>query len=358
MAMRGMALALAAGAVAVGGNEAPLFELVRVPAEYARQSAPAPAPTPAARRHRPAPPAIYAPPPMIAPPPPVYVQAPPAPPRPAPWPVVPPPPPRPPLTPLRAKNPQSWITNDDYPAAALRAGESGTVGFRLDVDDTGRVTGCTITASSGSALLDATSCSLMKRRASFWPARDQKGPIPASYYNRLRWEIPEEPTVPVTSWASILRFTIGADGQLSSCSYQGYGAPEIEERSPCVEVSELPAATMRKLRGRSKGPVTMFVRFDHEIAGMAMPRVPAPGPKFRRIAAWQGRYGIDLYGARVDCQGDIDDHELPMPAVTCRSYTSYDRQEAPRQATVTISFLTDGDSAVAAALPLLGAAGD
>lgn len=95
--------------------------------------------------------------------------------------------------PLAARNPGSWVTNDDYPAAALRAEQAGTTSFRLDVDAGGRVTNCTVTGSSGSALLDNTACSLLKRRARFGPAEDSNGnKIPATYSNRFRWEIPKD----------------------------------------------------------------------------------------------------------------------------------------------------------------------
>lgn len=90
-------------------------------------------------------------------------------------------------------NPGTWVTNADYPAAAVQAKESGTTGFSLDIGTDGRVTNCTVTSSSGSALLDTTTCTLLTRRARFTPARDNKGnPAPDTFSSRFRWTLPEE----------------------------------------------------------------------------------------------------------------------------------------------------------------------
>jgi protein TonB len=125
--------------------------------------------------------------PIIPPAPPIIPPAPPAP---------PPPPPAAPAAPAKAlqpRNPGSWVTDDDYPAAALRSGDSGTTRFRLDVDAAGRVTNCTISGSSGSALLDNTACSLLRRRARFGPAEAAGGvKIPSSYSGRFTWKIPAD----------------------------------------------------------------------------------------------------------------------------------------------------------------------
>ncbi|MEZ0244358.1 MAG: energy transducer TonB [Sphingomonas sp.] len=87
--------------------------------------------------------------------------------------------------------PQTWLTNDDYPRAALRAGQQGVVSFRLDVGADGKVVTCTVTVSSGYQVLDDATCAIMKKRALFKPARDGKGvPIPFSWSSRFTWELP------------------------------------------------------------------------------------------------------------------------------------------------------------------------
>ncbi|HEX8625334.1 MAG TPA: energy transducer TonB [Allosphingosinicella sp.] len=111
-------------------------------------------------------------------------------------PVAPPPPPPPPMKKVRpARAPASLaslFSSADYPAAAVQAGEEGAVGFRLTVGRDGRVTACSVTASSGSASLDSTTCALITRRARFQPARDHKGePTEDSFNGRIVWRLPE-----------------------------------------------------------------------------------------------------------------------------------------------------------------------
>ncbi len=85
----------------------------------------------------------------------------------------------------------SVITADDYPAIALAAGEQGVVGFRATINTSGRVTSCEITSSSGFAVLDATTCRLVRVRARFNPVRDQNGTsIPDTYDGRVKWSLP------------------------------------------------------------------------------------------------------------------------------------------------------------------------
>jgi protein TonB len=87
----------------------------------------------------------------------------------------------------------SYVSNDDYPQAAIRAEEQGTTRFRLTVGTDGRVSNCEITGSSGSSSLDRTTCDLMRRRARFTPAKDQAGnPIGDTHSASIRWVLPEE----------------------------------------------------------------------------------------------------------------------------------------------------------------------
>ena len=90
-----------------------------------------------------------------------------------------------------------WLlSSDDYPAAALRAEEEGSVDFRLAVGKDGRVSACTVTGTSGSASLDSATCRLMKARSTFDPARDRRGrPVAGSFDGRITWRIDEPGTV-------------------------------------------------------------------------------------------------------------------------------------------------------------------
>lgn len=90
--------------------------------------------------------------------------------------------------------------NDDYPAAALRYDQEGTVAVMLNVGVDGRVTGCTVTSSSGSAALDSTTCRLLRNRARFEPARDARGrAIAGTSAATIRWALPAPAPSPATS---------------------------------------------------------------------------------------------------------------------------------------------------------------
>ena len=99
---------------------------------------------------------------------------------------MPAPPPRPHGAPLA-----SYISSADYPAEAIRRGEQGDVGVTIQVSPQGRVATCTVTRSSGSAILDATTCRLLTPRVRFIPARDAAGrPTTDIVVGRIRWMLP------------------------------------------------------------------------------------------------------------------------------------------------------------------------
>jgi len=97
-------------------------------------------------------------------------------------------------------NPGEWIPANSYPPAARASAEEGRVTFSLDVDETGRAAECKITVSSGSPLLDETTCNLMTANARFTPPRDKKNkPIASKWTSSVRWklETPPPATLPV-----------------------------------------------------------------------------------------------------------------------------------------------------------------
>nr|WP_086618753.1 energy transducer TonB [Erythrobacter tepidarius] len=150
-----------------------------------------------------------APPPPVAPPPPISIAPapppiqtqptipPPSPPAlriPPPAPAGPPPAPPPPsmARPARTKNERSWAARiqENYPARALREEIEGTVGVRVTVTPDGRATGCTVTSSSGSDILDSAACQGMERYARFEPALDDAGnPTNGSYSTRITYRL-------------------------------------------------------------------------------------------------------------------------------------------------------------------------
>ncbi|MEM7780335.1 MAG: energy transducer TonB [Pseudomonadota bacterium] len=132
------------------------------------------------------------PPPPVAPPPPINIA--PAPPPIQTQPTIPPPAPIaleiPPQAPVAApapppsqargattRNERRWAARiqENYPSRALRQGVEGTVGVRVTVTPDGRATGCSVTASSGSPVLDQAACRGMERYSRFNPALDDAG---------------------------------------------------------------------------------------------------------------------------------------------------------------------------------------
>ena len=89
-------------------------------------------------------------------------------------------------------NLQGVFSNDDYPPSALDNNEQGSVGVVLTVGSSGRVTGCSVSKSSGSRTLDSTTCRILSSRARFSPAQDANGnPMTSTYSQTITWRIAE-----------------------------------------------------------------------------------------------------------------------------------------------------------------------
>jgi protein TonB len=118
----------------------------------------------------------------------------PQPPTPPPQPLPPPPPPPPPppaSPPAPARLLSGSITNADYPASAIRAEASGVTSVSIQIGENGRVTGCSVTGSSGNGALDSTACSLIQRRFRFAPATRNGQPVASTTTRRITWQLPD-----------------------------------------------------------------------------------------------------------------------------------------------------------------------
>jgi protein TonB len=107
------------------------------------------------------------------------------------------PPPRPPrrnTPPERARaNLNSYFSLDDYPPAARRANAQGTTEVRMTIGTNGRVVACEVASSSGSAALDAATCSILQQRAHYSPATDATGNLViGTDYGRVTWRVPAQ----------------------------------------------------------------------------------------------------------------------------------------------------------------------
>ncbi|HET7577567.1 MAG TPA: energy transducer TonB [Sphingomicrobium sp.] len=128
------------------------------------------------------PPPPVTPPPLVqlmAPPPPIQTVTAPTPPYIPPVAPAPPPPPPPPRKVQSATSAKgdlrTLFSGDDYPASAQSAGAEGTARATLTISAQGQVVGCDITQSTGNRALDSATCSILRRRAKFTPARDSNG---------------------------------------------------------------------------------------------------------------------------------------------------------------------------------------
>ena len=79
-------------------------------------------------------------------------------------------------------DPRMLFSNEDYPAAAQKNNEQGTVRAELTIGVDGRVKDCRVIRSSNSVSLDTATCNILIRRAKFTPARDSNGnPVEDKY---------------------------------------------------------------------------------------------------------------------------------------------------------------------------------
>lgn len=184
--------------------------------------------------------------------------------------------------PSRARSLQplaSYFSDQDYPAAALRAGERGAVGFRLSVGADGKPSGCTVFSSSGSSTLDSTTCRILMERPRFEPARDARGKATSDEVEgRIVWRLPDQTPEPRTQ-AALMLWTGCIMGEATKLALTDLAAEEVARRSipPCVALEALlaretgqPAPPLEDMRTQLVPMVgTMLVEVRKVLSGPA-----------------------------------------------------------------------------------------
>lgn len=230
------------------------------------------------------------------------------------------------------------IAETDYPLAAIQGEEQGTATLDISVSASGQVIGCQIVESSRSAVLDATSCSLVRQRFKYHPARDAAGrPVRSNVRRRIAWNLPKDaPMLPAFA-AGELRILISVDPDAPACAVEAAGEAfqqiaervcpeglreseaELERRRSVVmqQIRLIPAGTtapqQAPVRGTllARGAADLEVGSDGRVASCREVTVPMQGelppvctlfqvpvPVFSPVAAGearQGRVEIHIY---------------------------------------------------------------
>jgi TonB family protein len=217
-------------------------------------------------------------------------------------------PPPPGAVPAKARaNLAVLLSDDDYPAEAIRKGEQGTVGFRLAVSPEGLVTDCSVIASSGSAILDGQTCRLMSERARFTPARDVRGGAAADTVQaRIRWILPEPPAGTIQLGPSLRSITnvweVTADGRERNCrrAYRFEGGERIDVPECLALDRAFVAAAAAFLQARPEEVLTARLENRWTIDAV-LPFAAVPADRGQLLVRGEGDYRLNDDLSVRDC---------------------------------------------------------
>lgn len=144
------------------------------------------------------------------------------------------------------------ITYQDYPPKAWKRGEHGLVSAWLHVTPEGRVDRCAVTESSGSALLDRTTCDLARARNRFEPARDADGhAIEGEYRLAMTWTKEQsQPRARIYARVGVaalppgyvqpasLMVVFGPDGHVSTCEVMASSGNGGADAAVCGSITQ------------------------------------------------------------------------------------------------------------------------
>ena len=143
----------------------------------------------------------------------------------------------------------------DYPIASLLLGEEGASVFTAVVNPSGRVSSCSIAASSGFPLLDTAACRAIERRARFNPELDLEGqPVEGTYTQTIRWALADDspPKASALDWnypkhkdgktvegVTRFRIRISEEGKVASCEISRSSGSDTLDRETCLNLRKI-----------------------------------------------------------------------------------------------------------------------
>lgn len=200
-------------------------------------------------------------------------------------------------------DPSSWISYDDYPTSAIKAGAHGTVGYRISVRDDGGVLSCIVTSSSGVPALDNQTCTSLLQRARFTPAKDQTGrPRPGEYDGKVAWTVPQSASegTPTISMRVIFTAVLDADGGLARCGLVMQSRENPPPTQVCQSMRETAMRSGLAHRGDAPKGVALINETTTEYGGKPAEGRAAEG--LTEIGRRTVRFHIDATGRAVDCR--------------------------------------------------------
>jgi TonB family protein len=238
-------------------------------------------------------------------------------------------------------NVASWFKDSDYPSSAKRAGQQGRVATLVSIDEQGRVAGCRITQSSGSAALDEKTCDLVRQRATFGIQRDATGKaVPYTYTIATRWVLRGYfPPVIEMPWRSAATYQIDQSGTVMSCAVSSVGATSPAYDVSCPVNGTLARNIALNLRGGANEPGVVEVSLEKalEIDGAAPLELAYTAPGRTVINLTVLRFDADAKGKLANCR--IVKQVGGAPKDFCKEILALfaPRPAPPRGVTVTIA---------------------
>ncbi|HEX8224107.1 MAG TPA: energy transducer TonB [Allosphingosinicella sp.] len=176
------------------------------------------------------------------------------------------------------------FSDADYPEAAVRNREQGPVAFSLAVGADGRPTACSVTGSSGSTILDSTTCRLLMERALFEPARDSRGkPTGDTVAGRIVWRLPDDEPGPPPA---LMLWMLCVGGEAAKLVPGDVPPAEVARRAflPCkaLEAIVAPDPERARLLAERRPEIERMVASTVAATRAGLPGEPVPLETLRR----------------------------------------------------------------------------